>query len=143
MKLRYPRIMRTIWAAILLVAILAVPAGADSQSGDLGSGTASGLARRSQQYATPIATVTTAEGSHSDPAASSFNTAPGSDSGDAIRQRVFSTAISGAAIALSALLLLWVYVTLRDPIRRHRASMRIRQFRREERKDRARRRQRQ
>jgi hypothetical protein len=146
MKLRYPRIVGITCSAVLLYAILAVPAGAYSPSAPPDSGAVTVLSSKFEQNPTPTAAPTTTEGSQSldgDPASTSVTVEPVSDTGDAIRERILSTAIAGAAIAASTLLLLWVYVTLSDPVRRHRTSMRIKQLRREERRDRARRRQRQ
>ena len=142
MKLRYARIMGITWAAVLLVTIMVVPAVAYSPSVDLSRGAAPLWAIRAQQNPTPTATTSTAEGAQGDPTASPVTVEPANDSGDAIRQRVYSTAIAGAVIAVSTLILLWAYTALSDPVRRHRASTRIRQLRREERRDRTRRRQR-
>ncbi len=62
------------------------------------------------------------------------------DTGDIIRQRVFTTLTAAVSITACLLLLVWGYITLRDPLRRHRSAMRIRHLRREERRSRHRRR---
>jgi hypothetical protein len=92
-----------------------------------------------QQDATPTpepaATVQPSQGSI-DP--SNLESISDAATGSVIRRRVFSALAAGAVIAACLLLLLWAYVTLRDPFRRHRASVRMRQMRRDERRNRRR-----
>lgn len=94
-----------------------------------------------QQTATPTPEAA-ATGQHSQGSAdpSSLESLSVAETGSVIRGRVFAALAAGAVIAACLLLLLWAYVTLRDPVRRHRASIRMRQLRREERRNRRRRR---
>lgn len=142
MKLPHPRIVGTFWTALTLAAILTAPAGAYTQTNVPSTGGADVVsAHQFTQNPTPVVTATAAAeppDADANPMPVSSGTRQGDDTGDTIRQRVFGTAIAGAAIAAGTLLLLWAYVTLRDPIGKYRASMRIWQQRREERRDRTR-----
>ena len=61
------------------------------------------------------------------------------DHGDVIRRRVFTVMVVAAGGTACLLVLLWAYASLRDPYLRRRASLRLRQERREERRSRHRR----
>jgi hypothetical protein len=140
MKHPRSRIIVPICIAILMVSIMPAPAGAVPRSitsdGDNVENSTGGYENRPASIATPSPTATSGDGSE-DPSAESK---PGEATGEIIRRRVLGMTVAGAAIAAVSLLLLWVYNMLRDPLRRHRASTRIRQLRREERRERARRR---
>ena len=92
-----------------------------------------------QQGVTPTpeaaATVQPSQGSLD---SSSIESISAAATGSVIRRRVYLALAAGTVIAACLLLLLWAYVTLRDPVQRHRASMRMRQLRREERRSRRR-----
>ena len=92
-----------------------------------------------QQDATPTpepaATILPSQGSIDPSYLESISDAA---TGSVIRRRVFTALAGGAVIAACLLLFLWAYVTLRDPFRRHRASVRMRQMRRDERRSRRR-----
>ncbi len=134
------RIIVPICIVILLVAIMPAPAGAFPQStrsnrGDIDY-SADRFVNHPASIATPSATVVPGEDSTDPP----IEAQAGGANGETIRKRVLGMTIAGAVIASLSLLLLWIYSLLRDPVRRHRASTRIRQLRREERRERARRR---
>jgi hypothetical protein len=139
MKLPRHPMMAISWAAILLVAVLTATVTVHAHGSDPTMGVAA-TSPRNAPNPPPIATPTATASSESDQGSASADAQQPNETGDIIRQRVIRTAIAGSAVAAGLLLLLWVYTSLRDPIQRHRASMRIRQLRREERKDRARRR---
>jgi hypothetical protein len=61
------------------------------------------------------------------------------DTGDVIRQRIYSTLAAAAVLTVCSLLLLGAYVSLRDPLRRHWTEIRMREQRRQERRSRHRR----
>jgi hypothetical protein len=79
------------------------------------------------------------------PAASKDPTTPvpaqqeSGETGDAIRRRILTTLAIAALLTTCALLLLWAYVSLCDPLRRQWTEMRMREQRRHERRNRLRR----